>query len=268
MLGAACCPLHVWRLHEVLCGFDPWMAACVGADENSDASAHDQRISHVMVAQALLGAIEALLADLHSAGARFRRTGMPVRIIRWRGNTLPGLLYDLCARHSALAHENSHHPILSGGDVDVGVAEDDSGYVLGTITTIGWPTGTLRRASEGFTCPLCAAVTGWDLMRMEGLRRAASGNFLYDAIIAMLQLALVQRPHWLCLPHWRRATATAERQATLTLLDVQEVAVLSLRGTLAEKTHRLTEQQLLEGADETASDVYPRAALILGGYPA
>lgn len=96
----------------------------------------------------------------------------------------------------------------------------------------------------------------------------ASGNFLHDDIIAMLQVALTQRPHWFCLPHWRRATATAARQATLTLLDGQVAAIQSLHSALAEQARKATERQLPTGADEIASDVYLRAALTLGGYPA
>lgn len=145
-----------------------------------------------------------------------------------RAAELEAIVEDLCPRHAALLR--------------LGLATDMRGAGLGAAPEVSpsytpgqWPAGTLRPVTHESGCLLCMTLWGWNLARMEGMRRAAGSAALYEAITARLTSALAGRRYVFCLPHWQQITAPAPRVVTLTLLPAQRRGLDQLLGVI--QTH-------------------------------
>ena len=165
-----------------------------------------------------------------------------VRGERWRFET--ALAWDveaLCSRHMALvrrarlsATRSSEH---AGNIENVGNA---GARFADFWNPSQWPSGALRATPPEAPCPLCRVLSGWDVVRQEGLLRAAGKTPLVEDITVQLREALKGRQTALCLPHWRDFTATADSAALETLLGWQFRSVWALQDRLDEATRQQT----------------------------
>lgn len=178
---------------------------------------------------------------------------------------MEGLVEDLCSRHAAL--------------VGLGTATEESQkqhtQAQRTRETSAlpprWPAGTLRSVSHERGCVICATLWGWELLRMEGLRRAAGSTALQTGITEQLAAVLKAHHYVFCLPHWQAVTVTAPREVTLTLLPTQQQGLAKLLTATRAHTDRLertspgTDVRVETGHHETD----PCAAVldVLAGYP-
>lgn len=169
-----------------------------------------------------------LLRDLRRGGQGARPDGAsPDSQLNVADVALAALGDDICARHLALARQSQSD---SRGEPLVEVAWRGEGAEVPAPRR--WPVGTLRREPATQRCVLCAALHGWDLARMEGLRRAAGSAALSEEMTAALRSALARRAHGLCLGHWILATASAPQVVTQTLLEVEKRSIHALRAAM------------------------------------
>lgn len=170
-----------------------------------------------------------------------------------------GVLDDVCPRHQALLFDVRNTPTPT--------------VPAPVVLLASRGPGSLRKSYDD-ACVVCTAVKGWDLARLEGLRRAAGGALLYEDVTRRLRQALAVRQHGLCLPHWQQATATAEREVTRTLLDLELRNVSALRAVIAGYGDAPRTPNPRLGDDDGGADAaiglnpYMWAALALGGRPA
>jgi hypothetical protein len=185
----------------------------------------------------------ALLADIHrmmTQGTAEKRAmrdtardSDPARGVREAG----AIVEDLCARHTALLR--------------IGIGQATSG-ALGIPTQ--WPAGSLRPISHESGCVLCMTLWGWNLARMEGMRRAAGSAALYETITARLMSALAGHSYLFCLPHWQQITAPAPREVTLALLPAQRRGLSHLLYAIQpHASHLQPRHKRRGGKDETES---------------
>jgi hypothetical protein len=81
------------------------------------------------------------------------------------------LVEAVCSRHTALLQFGTETEETSEG---VTAAHEGST----TVVPLRWPAGALRPVSRASGCLICTTLWGWNLLRMEGLRRAAGGILL------------------------------------------------------------------------------------------
>lgn len=172
---------------------------------------------------------------------------------------------DVCSRHAALL------PFSAETEE---IPEGDSTAHRGSVTVrvpLRWPAGTLRPVSHESGCMICTTLWGWNLLRMEGLRRAAGGVFLDVGSAAQLAAALEAHHFLFCLPHWQQITAAALREITPTLLPPQQQGLLKRLAASQAHLKELDGQLPETGAHiETASaqrDPCLAALAALAGYP-
>jgi hypothetical protein len=175
------------------------------------------------------------------------------------------LVEDLCSRHTALLHLSVETEETPEGD---SAARVGGGPLR---VPLRWPAGMLRPVSRENGCLICTTLWGWNLLRMEGLRRAAGGVFLDVGSAAQLAAALEAHHFLFCLLHWQQITAAALREITPTLLPTQQQGLL--KRLAASQTHlKELDGQLPETGThiETASaqrDPCLAALAALAGYP-
>jgi hypothetical protein len=175
------------------------------------------------------------------------------------------LVENLCSRHTALLQSGAITEETPTGGTE---AREDGGTQTAPLR---WPAGTLRPVSREGDCLICTTLWGWNLLRMEGLRRAAGGIFLDVGSAAQLAASLEAHHSLFCLPHWRQITAAALREITPTLLPIQQQGLLKLLAASQAHLQALDGQsQEAVAHSEIASD--PRdpclAALgALAGHP-
>ncbi len=196
----------------------------------------------------------ALLAELRrkceSAG------GMP---------EMGALVEDLCSRHAALLQLDAGTQETAQG---VRGARESSGTPM---IPLRWPAGTLRPVSRESGCLICTTLWGWDLLRMEGLRRAAGGIFLDVGSAEQLAATLDAHHYLFCLPHWQQITAAALREVTPTLLPTQQQGLLKRLTAAQAHLKELGEQsQETDAHFESAPDQMDpclAALTVLAGFP-
>lgn len=184
----------------------------------------------------------ALLAEIHRMGTSARRaaaTSASEHAAREdvpEGNSgatgaveLEAIVEDLCPRHTALLRQGQGANVHGLAGVPAALAAN-----LSSIPS-RWPAGTLRAVTHESVCVLCTTLWGWNLARMEGMRRAAGSAALSEAITARLTHALVRRRYLFCLPHLQQITAPAPREVTLALLPSQRRGLDQLLGMI--QTH-------------------------------
>jgi hypothetical protein len=118
---------------------------------------------------------------------------------------------------------------------------------------------------------ICTTLWGWNLLRMEGLRRAAGGILLDVGSAAQLAASLEAHHSLFCLPHWQQITGAALREITPTLLPTQQEGLLRLLAALQAHLKALDGQSQEAVAHiETASDQRDpclAALAALAGHP-
>jgi hypothetical protein len=175
------------------------------------------------------------------------------------------LAEDLCSRHTALLHLSVETEEAPEGD---SAAREGSGT---RTFPLCWPVGTLRPVSREGGCVICTTLWGWNLLRMEGLRRAAGGVFLDVGSAEQLGAALEAHHFLFCLPHWQQITAAALRDITPTLLPTQQQGLLKLLAAAQVHLKELDGQLPEAGAhiETTIAQRDPCLAALaaLAGYP-
>ncbi len=196
----------------------------------------------------------ALLAEL--SRKRESGEGMP---------EMGALAEDLCSRHAALLQLGAETQETAEG----GRGARESSDML--MIPVCWPAGTLRPVSHESGCLICTTLWGWDLLRMEGLRRAAGGIFLDVGSTEQLAATLDAHHYLFCLPHWQQITAAALREVTPTLLPTQQQGLLKRLAAAQAHLKELGEQSQ-EGSthnESTPDQIDPclAALAVLAGLP-
>jgi hypothetical protein len=174
--------------------------------------------------------------------------------------TASAMAHDLCPRHTTLLRRRLSSSIM-----------------ISPVQHL-WESGELCLLPGAESCPACGYLKGWDLARMEGLRRAAGTVLGREATAERLRQVLEHRGDWFCLPHWQRATASAPLYVTATLLagHLQHVRNLvrrmqqhQLELRSANAAGQSSERVDVENQETQASvpiEACWKTALTLGGY--
>ena len=171
----------------------------------------------------------------------------------------------LCSRHMALvriAHQSD-----TPSSEHAGHRENAEVRSADSWNPSQWPSGALWATPPIDTCPLCRVLSGWDVVRQEGLLRAARKTPLLEDITWRLREALKARQTALCLPHWQALTITADSEALETLLGWQFRSVWTLQDRLDAAARQLNDGNPADGGGLEAFDPRRAAYLFLAGYP-
>lgn len=157
----------------------------------------------------------------------------------------------LCARHHAFVRTPTAIP------ADAAVTVEGLAKALRQT-----PAGALTGSAADDACPVCVTVRGWELARIEGLRRASGGALLYEQVTEHLIQRLVNAKYQFCLPHLRKLLNAGARER------VWETLGASVERGL-ETLHQRTAPLARDGETPALGASYTRLMLAaaLGGLP-
>lgn len=206
---------------------------------------------------------EALVVALRQGSALAANQTIAVHGERWRFEApVTWDIESLCPRHMTLLRMT---PLDASPD-QTGTEEARRG---GYLALSQRPVGTLRRTPQKHLCPCCHALNGWELLRIEGLQRAAGGTPLLEDITARLHIALQQRKAPFCLPHWRVIASAASPHVLEALLNGQVHGLRMLSSALAEPAPYVAGMGRQRAAQADSWGIAPDdgAYLFLAGFP-
>jgi hypothetical protein len=180
---------------------------------------------------------------------------------------IPGmdvLVEELCSRHTALL------TMEKGGELPTYEKTTKRDSDMLPLASSCWPDGSLRPTTRQRGCIICSVLWGWNLLRVEGMRRAAGSTLIQSGSSEQIAAALEAHHFLLCLPHWQAITATAPGEVVQTLLPVQLKGLTRLLETVLASRDTLHKNVSDASAPIGASaQLDPCLAVLaaLAGYP-